>query len=215
MASANIGETRRVMWVDRTMHDSDRVALSSSREASDTELVVRARAHEEGAFEALVRRHYRAAFAVALAYAGARGDAEDVCHDAFIKAAERLDDCRSPDRFLQWLCAIVRNRARNVSARSFLRRAVQLVPGVAASRDDPARSVELKDLRVRLESALAQLTPVQRETVLLHDLHGCTHETIASIIGTSEGMSRQHLLKARRRLRQVLGAGATTEYLHD
>jgi RNA polymerase sigma-70 factor (ECF subfamily) len=194
-------------------HDGDFSSLPS--ELSDAQLVALARAHDEHAFELLVRRHYRAAFAVALAYASTRLDAEDVCHDAFIKAAERLDDCRSPDRFLQWLCAIVRNRARNDSTRSFLRRAIQLAPTMAASRDDPVRAVELTDLRSTLEAALAQLSPVQRETVLLHDLHGCSHEMIAGIVGTSEGMSRQHLFKARRRLRQLLGATATVEYMND
>jgi RNA polymerase sigma-70 factor (ECF subfamily) len=195
--------------------DSDQSPLLSSSEPSDAELVALACDQDERAFETLVRRHYRAAFAVALAYVRTRVDAEDVCHDAFIKAAERLDDCRTPDRFLQWLCAIVRNHARNTTARAFLRRAVQLLPTIAASRDDPARAVELKDLRARLESALGQLSPIQRETVLLHDLHGCSHEVIASIVGISEGMSRQHLFKARRRLRKVLGEGATVEYMND
>src|SRR5689334_9047345 len=213
MPSANVGEPWRVLVVDRMTHDDD-LSFPPS-EPSDAELVGLARAHDERAFELLVRRHYRAAFAVALAYARTRLDAEDVCHDAFIKAAERLDDCRSPDRFLPWLCAIVRNHARNLSARSFLRRAVQLLPTMATSSDDPERSAELNDLRSRLEAALSQLPPIQRETVLLHDLHGCSHETIAGIVGTSEGMSRQHLFKARRRLRKLLGSAATVEYMND
>jgi RNA polymerase sigma-70 factor (ECF subfamily) len=66
-----------------------------------------------------------------------------------------------------------------------------------------------------LESALASLSPVQREVVLLHDLDGWTHEDIARLIGTSAGMSRQHLFHARRRLRTVLGQNTSEEYLND
>jgi RNA polymerase sigma factor (sigma-70 family) len=85
----------------------------------------------------------------------------------------------------------------------------------AVSRDDPVRALELKELGARLEAALTHLSSVQRETLLLHDLHGCTHETIASVIGTSAAMSRQHLFKARRRLRKALGDDAPSEYLDD
>src|SRR5262245_14917925 len=91
-------------------------------EPGDAELVGRTCAGDAGAFDALVRRHYRTAFVVALAHTGNRADAEDVCHDAFIRAATRLEDCRRPDRFAQWLCTIVRNHARNTIARGVVRR---------------------------------------------------------------------------------------------
>ena len=217
MPPANTSSPSRVLVVDRMTHDSDPFAqlVLRNEEISDAELVGRARANDRPAFEMLVQRHYRAAFAVALAHVRTRADAEDVCHDAFIRAAERLEGCRSPDRFLQWLCAIVRNHARNVAARGFFRRAVELVHATAASRDDPVRALEVKELGDRLESALRRLSSIQRETILLHDLHGCSHEDIAGIIGTSPGMSRQHLFKARRRLREVLGKNATSEYFND
>src|SRR5689334_11779852 len=80
---------------------------------TDATLVARSRDGDGGAFETLVRRHYRAAYSVALAQTTNSADAEDVCHDAFVRAAERLSECRQPDRFAQWLCAIVRNHARN------------------------------------------------------------------------------------------------------
>jgi RNA polymerase sigma-70 factor (ECF subfamily) len=206
---ANTIDLSSVMQVDGMTHLRGPAAgRSDNVEPPDAELVARTCAGDAAAFDALVRRHYRAAFAVALAYMGNRPDAEDVCHDAFVRAAERLDDCRTPDHFTQWLCAIVRNHARNVLARNNVRRASSLEHGTAASADDSAREAELSDLRGRLEAALASLTPVQREVVLLHDLDGWTHESIAESIGTSSGMSRQHLFHARKRLRALLGPGS-------
>ena len=151
---------------------------------------------------------------VALAQTRDRADAEDVCHDAFVRAAERLEDCRHPDRFAQWLCTIVRNHARNAMARGYVRRAAPLEHQTAASPTNIERDAEVSELRDQLLRALETLSPVQREVVLLHDVDGRTHDDIAGLIGTSSGMSRQHLFKARKRLRQVLGEHGSTEYFN-
>lgn len=181
------------------------VANAPPTSESDASLVARVRAGDADAFDLLARRHYRTAFAVALARSRNRADAEDVCHDAFVRAAERLEQCRHPERFVAWLCMIVRNRARNAQAKAFVRRVLLLEHSSAASADDPHQSLERSELRGQLTRALAKLSHVEREVVLLHDMNELTHEEIASIVGTSAGMSRQHLFKARRRLRNLLG----------
>jgi len=182
---------------------------------SDPDLISRALAGDANALDALVRRHYRAAFSIALAQTGSRADAEDACHDAFIRAAERLAECRDRERFAFWLGSIVRNLARNLVTRGILRRATPIQPQTVAARDDPAKDAEIAELRGRLEAALGVLTTTQREVVLLHDLDGWTHADIAAAIGTSEGMSRQHLFHALRRLREALGQNTSKEHAHE
>jgi len=195
--------------------DGSTVPTPGLVEPTDAQLVADACGGSASAFEALVRRHYRAAFSVALANTGNHADAEDVCHDAFVKAAERLDECRRRDRFGQWICAIARNRAHNLAARNRVRRADVLGHETAASRDDPHRDAERSELRGRLLEALSTLTPVQREVVLLHDLHGWSHDEIAGAISSSSGMSRQHLFKARQRLRQSLTGASPRTSAHE
>jgi RNA polymerase sigma-70 factor (ECF subfamily) len=168
-------------------------------------LVGRARAGDAAAFERLVRRHFRAAFAVALAILGSAADAEDVAQDAFIAAFEQLDRCRDPERFPGWLAQIVRNRALN-AAQS------KRTAGAAAARLDPpepslAPTGEAVGLRGRLLRALARITPAQREVVLLHDLDEWTHAEIGESLGISAVMSRQHLFQARRAMRAFLAEG--------
>ncbi len=178
----------------------------------DALLVERARRGDTTAFETLVRRHYRAAFAVALAVLGNSMDAEDVCQDAFVRAIERLDEVRQPERFSAWLLQIVRNRARNYLSYRRLRSAPPLETVRATSDDDPARAPERAELRRELELALAGLSEIQRQIVLLHDLEGWKHREIAGRLGLSEGMSRQHLMGARRVLRQRLGSKYSEEH---
>ena len=182
---------------------------------SDSDLITRTLAGDRGAFDALVRRHYRAAFAVALAHCGTRADAEDVCHDAFVRVAAKLDECRQRERFRYWLCTIVRNHARNAAAYQKVRRTEPLEHGTAAAKENPLRDAEIGGLRERLEAALGALPAVQREVVLLHDLDGWPHEAIAETIGTSVGMCRQHLFHARRRLRELLGENTSKEHFDE
>ena len=65
-------------------------------------LVARVRLGETKAFDQLVRRHLRLAHSVARSTLDNPDDADDVCQDAFIRALERIDDCRNPGRFGSW-----------------------------------------------------------------------------------------------------------------
>jgi len=181
----------------------------------DEELVAAIRAGDSDAASELVGRHFRAAYAVALALLGNRMDAEDVCQDAFVRALERIDECRQPDRFVFWLLQIVRNRSHNARDYRRVRSGPSLDDVDAAGPDDPVRSAARGELGERLLAALAVLTPVQREVVLLKDLEGWDHRAIAHALGISEGMSRQHAFNARRALREALGPGALEDHSHE
>ena len=104
----------------------------------------------------------------------------------------------------------MRNRAIDLRRRSRVRRADSLdVVGetVAASpAQGPLREAERADARAHLAAALATLTDVRREVVLLHDLEGWSHREIGEHLGLAEGTVRAHLFWARRDLRRRLSA---------
>jgi RNA polymerase sigma-70 factor (ECF subfamily) len=179
---------------------------------TDASLVGRARRGDSAAFEALVRRHYRAAYSVALAILENGMDAEDVCQDAFVKALAKLDDCRQPEKFVAWLLQIVRNHARNYRDYRRVRLAQPLDTLAVASPLSSDRGAERSEIRDVLEEALRQLSEVQREVVLLHDLEGWKHREIGKTLGLSEGAARQHLFAARRKLRELLGTETLEEH---
>ncbi len=182
---------------------------------ADETLVEEVRRGSAAAFDTLVRRHYRAAFAVALGTCGNAMDAEDVCQDAFLRALERLEDCRHPERFAAWLLRIVRNRAHNFREYRAIRAGVPLEGMSPTSSSDSARDLLRAELRGRLERALALLSTPERQVVLLHDLDGWRHREIANALEISETRSRQYLFHARRKLRDALGADVLQEYLHE
>ncbi len=178
---------------------------------TDSALVAEARRGNSAAFETLVRRYYRSAYSIALAIVSNGMDAEDVCQDAFVRALERLDDCRQPEKFVAWLSQIVRNQARNFLQYRRVRQTKPLEFVAVASSADPNRDVERGELRGQLEAALGELTETQRQVVLLHDLEGYKHREIAEVLGLSEVASRQHLFTARGKLRELLGQHAGKE----
>ena len=177
-------------------------------ESTVAELVKRAKRGETSAFDELARRHLRSAYAVALAVLGRPADADDVAQDAFVAALERIDDCRDPARFSGWLIRIVRNRALNALEKRKVRDADEL--------DDHATHTSFGDVALRghLLRALNNLSPIQREIVLLHDLDGWNHAELAEVLGLSEVNCRQHLFTARRALRAELSALAPEEVRH-
>lgn len=168
----------------------------------DAALVERARHGDAGAFEALVRRYTRPAYAVALAVVKEPADAEDVCQDAFVRALERLEECRDPGRFGAWFLRIVRNRAHSVRRYLGVRDAAPLdtLP-LASETPGPQRETERSRLREDLLEALGDLTEVQRQVVLMHDLEGWKHREIGELMELPEGTVRAHLFHARRALR--------------
>ncbi len=179
---------------------------------SDGRLVERARTGDAAAFEELVRRHLRGAYAVALAALGEPADAEDAVQDAFITALERLEECREPDRFGAWVLRIARNRAHSLRRRRHVRQAQPLDElRAAATEDDPLAEASRAETRERLISALDVLSDTQREVFLMHDLEGWRHREIADRMGLPEGTVRSHLFHARRALRRTLGPGMAEE----
>jgi RNA polymerase sigma-70 factor, ECF subfamily len=179
--------------------------------AEDARLVKRVRRGDAEAFDLLARRHLKAVHAAALAITGEGADAEDVVQDAFVIALERLDDCQPAEKFRPWLLTIARNRALDLLRRNKVRRYEPLDStdeprdlGGSAAATSPLKHAELADTRAHLEAAIATLTPVRREVLLLYDLEGWSHAEIAEHLQLAVPTVRSHLFLARRDLRARL-----------
>jgi RNA polymerase sigma-70 factor (ECF subfamily) len=177
------------------------VFMGVTDKASDGDLVRRAREGDSRAFGALVGRYMRAAYAVSRSVTGGHQDAEDAVQEAFIVALERLEECRSPDRFAGWFLTIVRNRSRNLVRRETLRDTDRVPEGAPATGRTPEQVRAHTELEERLQSALQKLPQIQREVVLLHDLEGWKHREIAERLGLPAGTVRSHLHFARKALK--------------
>ena len=141
-------------------------------------------------------------------YVGERQTAEDLAHEAFLKAIERADTCRVMDSFDAWLTRITVNRCI-----SYLRTRPETVPLeeelTADLPDSEEELVEQPDFtKEELLVTIQQLSERQRIVFNLHALDRVPHQRIADLLDISVTNSKQLFLRARLRLQQLLAAKA-------
>lgn len=171
---------------------------------TDQALVARVRHGDAAAFDVLVRRHMRRAFALAYRIVGQREDAEDLVQEAFMAVLEHLDSYDDARAFLPWLDRIVVNRSIN-RRRSAQRHPLELLPDyVAAPEAAPSAAVEQRELKEHLRDALARLPERQRTVVQLSGCEGMSSAEIGEVLELPAGTVRWELHQARRVLREQL-----------
>jgi RNA polymerase sigma-70 factor (ECF subfamily) len=172
----------------------------------DQTLVARAAEGDARAFEALVRRHQRPLFALAVRLVGNRDDAEDSVQESFVAAWRRLPEFRGEAAFSSWMYRIVTNRCLSLA-----RRRRETVPldterhGLATSQaDEPALATEAEQRLAALGEALAELPGEQRACWVLRHLHGLGYTEIGEIVGAEPAAVRGRIHRARTRLAEVM-----------
>lgn len=176
---------------------------------TEAELIEAVRGGDTAAFDELVSRHMRRAFAVASRLLGQRQDAEDVVQESLLAALTKIDTFDQRRPFSPWLLRIVANRALNLRKARVVRASEPLAEETVSGGESPADAAARSELRGALERALASLPEPQRWVVQLFDVDGFTGPEIAEMLEMAEGTVRWHLHEARRALRAVLAEYAT------
>ena len=165
----------------------------------------RVQAGDGEAFDPIVRRYMRTAYAVAFRVLGHREDAEDVVQEAFLAALANIRSFDTSRRFGPWLYRIVMTRGLNFRKSRSRRAAEPLEDAGPASGDaGPAAAAEHAGLRDTVTTALARLPERQRMVVQLFELDGFSGAEIAEMLGVSPGTVRWYLHEARQSLRRML-----------
>jgi RNA polymerase sigma-70 factor (ECF subfamily) len=165
------------------------------------------RRRDEPAFSSLYDRHttYLYRFALRLT-SGDEDVAQDLVHDAWVRAVQRVAAFEWRSTLRTWLAGFVvslwRERQRLESREMPL----------DDSHGDNGAVLPASIDRLDVERALASLAPGFREVVVLHDIEGYTHEEIAVMLGVQPGTSKSQLSRARAALRRALGDSTTTEH---
>jgi len=172
--------------------------------SEDLQLVMRIRAGDLCAFEALYHKYKSSLYHTALAITGDNGAAEELLQDCFIRAhaaIERVDGSRS---LSPWLHRIIVNLSYNWATRSqrwplaldtFVDR---LIAGPASS---PEYAAEGSELRAAVRDAVVSLSFKQRVVVVLFYFQGFQLSEIAYILDCPIGTVKSRLHRASRALR--------------
>ena len=168
-----------------------------------TEVVRRAQAGDEAAFEALYREHTGRVFALCLRLSGDRGRATELTQDVFVRCWEQLRSFRGESAFGSWLYRLAVNVVWSTN-RGDRRRESRVRPVEDPGALEPRREAAPPGLRLDLERAIATLPDGAREVFVLFDIEGYRHEEIARMTGIAVGTSKAQLFRARRLLRERL-----------
>jgi RNA polymerase sigma factor (sigma-70 family) len=156
---------------------------------------------DEVSFRVLYSAHTPFLYALALRLCrGRRFDAEDIVQETWVRAVSRLAGFRWESALSTWLCGI--------AVRCFREQARKRREEPMPERDPPLASSESAEPDIDLERGVAGLAPGYREVLLLHDVHGYSHEEIGSLLGIDPGTSKSQLSRARGVLRERIGRGA-------
>ncbi|HYP00700.1 MAG TPA: sigma-70 family RNA polymerase sigma factor [Pyrinomonadaceae bacterium] len=202
---------------DALAHDDDLAPNASVVAPSDGELVGRAVAGDETAFEELFNRHRRRVALIASRFFRQREQIEEVVQESFMKAYFALSDFsnQQENSFASWIARIAFNACYD-ELRRMKRR-----PGGAATDDlseeegarlqtqlraegagdDVEAAIVARDLAEKL---LARLSPEDRLLLVMLDVEGLSVAEIGETNSWTVSKVKVRAHRARARLRRVL-----------
>jgi RNA polymerase sigma-70 factor (ECF subfamily) len=173
----------------------------------DIELVARAQEGDLPAFEALVRQTQQQVYGFARRLVPDAEEARDLTQQTFLQAFTHLRGFRGQSRFRTWLFKIAANLCYDyLRSRSRQGNPVAVEDLALAGGNSPENDLIAQDDQVRVQRALAGLSPKQRAVVHLRLEQELSYEEISRIVGGTAGAARVNYSQALKALRERLRA---------
>ena len=166
-------------------------------------------------YHELIRPYERSVYKMALSFMKNESDAEDVARESFLKAFRKLADFRGQAKFSTWLISITLNEARSRLRRTATVRiesldespeeGAHISPALLRDwREVPSEALERQEVRQMLQDAIANLSPLYREVLLLRDVEECSIEETATALSITSGTVKVRLHRARMMMQKEL-----------
>lgn len=162
--------------------------------AVDARLIKRLRTGDEGAFEAIFKRHYPALLSFCRHMLGNQQEAEDALQQAFIRVHRALLGDSPPHELRPWLYVVARNCCLSAIA---ARRPTDEHDDQKPSFAGLTEQVRVREDLRELVSDIGKLPEDQRSALLLAELEDLSHEAIATIVGCQVSKVKALVYQAR------------------
>ena len=197
----------------------EEAAAHEAAQAATARLVLQCMAGDQHAWQQLVVAQHRRIYAICYRFTGSATDAEDLTQDVFLKVYRNLASFdTAKGSFQTWITTMTRNLLVDHFRRTRLERATESIdasfdgeedgPTIADRLTDPGRSQEHHvagmELKVRIQQALAELSPELREAVILRDLEDMDYKEIAQVLRIPEGTVKSRISRGRGELARLL-----------
>ena len=196
-----------------------RIPEQQAEQDSAGRLVRQCIAGDQQAWQHLVVSHHRRVYAICYRFTGSSADAEDLTQDVFLKLYRNLASFDvDKGNFVTWMTTLTRNLLVDHFRRTRMERATDSLDASMTGEDDgssmasrladgkPSQEAHVAglELKVRIQQALAELSPELREAVILRDLQDMDYREIAQVLRVPEGTVKSRISRGRGELARLL-----------
>lgn len=177
-----------------------------SDSAADAQLVLAARAGDQGAHAGLMRRHREAVYRLARFHTDDEAEALDLTQEAFIAAFSALRRFDLDRSFRAWILRIALNKCRDWSRRRKVRRLLTFTRPideaamVADPGPDPEAALQSAAAVAQIKRAVQDLPLRLREPLILCAIEGMSQDDAAILLGISRKAVETRIYRARQKL---------------
>ena len=179
---------------------------------SDSELVKAAASGDDAAFHALVDRHAKSLFRVALSMSHNRADAEDLMQETFVGAYRGLSRFDGRSSVKTWLTSILTRQAAKGWHRGRHHRGTLSIntaldrEGGEIERDDASLTTSSAttsvDAKIDVMQVLKSLDEPFRQVLVMREMQGLSYDEMAKALNVPRGTIESRLHRARAEFRQ-------------
>jgi RNA polymerase sigma-70 factor, ECF subfamily len=192
------------------------VGLTDYTQLSDTEVMLRAQAGDDGAFDYLVQKFRRPLVSFMYRMARNLAVAEELSQEVFLRVYRSRQSYAAEAKFTTWLYRIATNLALNHIRDTKHERPENSVAldesdeesGLAYELPDPSLTAEQKMLRRERMQAIRKhvesLPERQRMAVVMHKYQSMDYREISKVLKLSESATKSLLFRAYETLREKL-----------
>jgi len=167
----------------------------------DALLAIRCQLGERAAFEELIARWHEPLWRYLRRLSSSDDTARDLAQDTWLRVFRGIARLREPAKLRSWLFGIARNVAMDQLRSQYSEGSrEEMNPEELPAADD----VNLEEEIATLESGLATLPIVERETLTLFYLRELSLEEISGLVEVPVGTVKSRLFRARQMLRRAL-----------
>jgi len=173
-------------------------------ENRDSDRIAAVLAGDIHGFTCLCDKYYGSLVALAYSILGDHHLAEDAAQETFTRALSDLRSLKHPDRFGAWLGKICRYVAYDL-----VRQRAQTGP--AQESTGAGEESSLADDTQRVTAALQQLSPKDRQVIIMRYYHESSYEHMATVLNTSKAAINGRLTRAKHKLAKLLQRNVNDE----
>jgi len=175
----------------------------------DPGIIKRASRGDAKAHEIIYRAFSAPVYSIGLRFTRVPAHAEDLLQETFIEVMRSISKFRGEAALGSWIRRIAVSKSLMFLRSAWHARGQSLDDDwddMTAGSGSSHGLSQHPDDALDLDAALADLPPVSRAVVWLHDVEGFTHKEIADFMGKTESFSKSQLSRAYQRLRPLLEA---------